>query len=277
MNFLVAHRKWWLPAVLALAFGAYQAYALAFWVYSLPQDKLLPFSDNFESADLRHWQGLGWQQLCCAHSLTVVADPQAADRHAARFELRRGDAHQRGSARAEVRLPAAEMGATYRYRFRVWLPADWSTDAAAVTLAQWHSVSDKVFFEGGLSPPLRLAALGDQWVVENIWDRAWVSKWLGQKTEHPEGARRLWSGPLERGRWVAWEFVVRWSWQGDGVVEVLKDGQPLVHASGPNTYRDLVGPYMKVGIYIPLWAIDGEPVTIKQRVAYFDEIGFERR
>ena len=269
--------KWWLRGVAALALAVHLVYSLSYWAYSRPRDDLLPFADNFESADLRHWQGLGWQQLCCAHSMAVVRDPGGASGHAARFELRRGDPLVRGSARAEVRLPAAELGATYRYAFAIWLPPDWQADAAPAMLVQWHSVADKLLLEAGVSPPLRVAAVGEQWIVDNIWDSARVSHWPGQRDEHPDGARLLWSGPLERGRWVRWEFVVRWSWQGDGLVEIIKDGVPLVRASGPNTYRDLIGPYMKAGLYVPRWADASEPQRLRQRVAYIDDIVVERR
>lgn len=273
----LAPARWWLGGLVGLALAAHLAYSLVYWVYSRPRDERLPFADGFESADLRQWQGLGWQQLCCGHSMTVVADPGGGSGHAARFELRRGDPQVRGSARAEVRMPAAELGATYRYGFALWVPADWQADAAPAMLVQWHSVADKLLLEAGVSPPLRVAVVGEQWIVDNIWDSRRVSHWPGQREEHPEGARLLWSGPLERGRWVRWQFVVRWSWQGDGLVEVSKDGVLLVRASGPNTYHDLIGPYMKAGLYVPRWADAREPQGVRQRVAYVDDIVVERR
>lgn len=269
--------KWWLPSVAALALAVHVVYSLVYWVYSLPRDGLLPFVDDFESADLRHWQRLGWQQLCCAHSMAVVNEPGGGSGHAARFELRRGDPFVRGSARAEVRMPAATMGGTYRYAFAIWVPTDWQADTAPAMLVQWHSVADKLLLEAGVSPPLRVAVLGERWIVDNIWDSARVSRWPGQREENPEGGRLLWSGPLERGRWVRWEFVVRWSWQDDGWVEIVKDGISLVRAGGPNTYRDLIGPYMKAGVYVPRWADANEPQGPRQRVAYIDDIVVEQR
>lgn len=267
--------RWWLPGLLLLGLAAHLSWGIVYWVYSWPKDSLLPFADDFESGDLRRWQGLGWQQLCCEHSLTVVADPDGEGR-SARFELRRGDPPVRGSARAEVRMPAAQLGGTYRYAFRVWLPPDWEADPAPAMVVQWHSVVDKLLLEAGVSPPLRVVVIGEQWIVDNIWDSARVSRWPGQRDEHPQGARLLWSGPLERGRWVRWEFVVRWSRQGDGLIEVSKDGLPLLRASGPNTYRDLIGPYMKAGLYVPRWADPGASAGPARRIAYIDDIRVER-
>lgn len=268
--------KWSLPVAIVLLIGAYLAWSLAYWVYSRPRDAILPFADDFESADLRHWQRFGWRQLCCQHSMTVVADPQDSQGHAARFELKRGDPHVRGSARSEVRLPAAHLHSTYRYAFSIWLPDEWQADAAPALLVQWHSVTDKLLLEAGISPPLRVSAVGDQWIVENMWDSNWVSRWQGQKDEHVDGYRVLWKGPLERGRWVRWQFLVHWSWQPDGRIEIIKDGLPLMTAHGPNTYRDLIGPYMKAGLYVPRWADPAEPLRLTHRVVLMDNIEFSR-
>lgn len=250
--------------------------SLAFWIYSLPKDELLPFREGFESGDLRQWDRLGWKQLCCDHSLRVVTEPIRSGRHAARFELVRGDPLVRGNQRAEVRLPAATMGREYRYAFSLYLPADWVPDPLPTNLVQWHSVSDKLFLEGGPSMPLRLAVIGDQWIIDNFWDSKWVTK-FAYLPEHPEGNRLVWTGPVDRGRWVDWEFRVRWAWEGDGLVEVRKDGILVAHASGPNTYHDLVAPYMKFGVYVPAWSVEELRSPVRRRVAFFDDVAVDKR
>lgn len=266
----------WALALLGLFVGGYFALGFGFWIYSLPKDDLLPFREGFESGDLRQWDRLGWKQLCCEHSLRVVDAPVRTGRHAARFELIRGDPLMRGNQRAEVRLPAATMGQEYRYAFSVYLPPDWVADPLPTNLVQWHSVSDKLLLEGGPSMPLRLAVIGDRWIIDNFWDSKWVTK-FAYLPEHPEGNRLLWSGALARGRWIDWEFRVRWSWQADGVVEVRKDGVVVANASGPNTYRDLVAPYMKFGIYVPGWTVDEWQSPVRRRVVFFDDVSVEKR
>jgi hypothetical protein len=91
-----------------------------------------------------------------------------------------------------------------------------------------------------------------------------------------DGQRLLWSAPVERGRWVDWEFRVRWSWRSDGLIEVRRDGETIVRATGANTYRDLVAPYMKFGVYLPAWAFDELPSRAKVRSAYFERISVDR-
>ena len=275
-----SRRKFWttrrVAASLAgLALAAYVMLGVGYWIYSLPKDDMLPFGDGFESGDLRQWDRVGWKQLCCEHSMRVASQPVRSGQFAARFELNRGDPLIRGNQRAEVRLPAAAMGQEYRYRFSVFLPADWVTDPLPVNLAQWHSVSDKLLLEGGPSMPLRVAVIGDRWIIDNFWDSKRVTK-FAYLPEHPEGNRLLWSGPVDRGRWVDWEFRVRWAWQGEGRVQVRKDGVVVADASGPNTYRDFVAPYMKFGVYVPAWSHDEFRSPIVQRIAYFDDIGFDK-
>ena len=54
---------------------------------------------------------------------------------------------------------------------------------------------------------------------------------------------------MERGAWTDWVFHVKWSYGPDGVLEVWKNSQKIVTKSGPNTFNDARGPYMKMGIY----------------------------
>ncbi len=266
-----APRRWWLGLAGLLVLG-HLAWGLGYWAYSWPRDHLLPLADDFSSGDLRHWQRLGWQQLCCAHSLRLQTDPLDATTQAARFELRRDDPPVRGSVRAELRWPGTHLQRSYRFRFRLYIPPDWAADRLPVTLVQWHSVSDKLLFEGGPSPPLRLVVIGEEWLIDNLWDPHWVTKWPLQ-VERNVNARLIARGALERGRWLDWEFRVFWSWQDDGRIEVFKDGVALASASGPNTYRDVVAPYMKFGLYVPRWADPQAASAVRQRVAWFGAVG----
>ncbi len=262
-------------ALSGLALLAYVAYAAAFLAYSWPRDDWLPFDDDYRHADLSAWDRLGWRQLCCAHSATIVPDPLVPQRSVVKFELRRGDPLVRGNQRAEVRLPAAAMGDEMRYAVRLFVPADWQPDPLQTNLVQWHSVADKLLLEGGPAQPLRLVVIGNEWFIVNLWDAKRVTKWPFLE-EHRDGERLLWSGPLERGRWVDWEFVVRWAWDGSGRVRIRKDGVLVADAAGPNTYRDFVAPYMKFGLYVPAWSDAQAASPVTRRTVYFSRVQVER-
>lgn len=258
-----------------LLLAAHLGYGTIYWAYSLPSERWLPLDENFESGDLRAWQGLGRRQLCCEHSAQVVSDPIHPDRKVARFELRREDPLVRGNKRAEMRLPAAHMGDELVYGISVYLPPAWRDDPLPVNLFQWHSVPDKLLFEGGPSQPLRLVVIGNQWIIDNLWDAKRVTKFPLLR-ETPQGRRVLWSGPTETGRWVKWEFKVRWAHDTSGLVEIRKDGKLIVSQSGPNTYNDFIAPYFKFGVYVPSWSYDSMTSPVTSRVAYFDNVHVHR-
>lgn len=262
--------------VLVAAVLTHLLYGAGFWLYSLPSDDVLPFADDFEQGDLRRWDRLGRKQLCCAHSMQVVVDPANPAGHSVRAELRRNDPLMRGSRRAEMRLPSVHAGVEYRYAVSVFLPLDWASDPLPVNLVQWHSVSDKILLEGSPTMPLRLVVVDNRWVVDNNYDSKWVTKWPLQP-EVFDGGRLLHESPLDRGRWVNWEFRVRWDWRSKGGAQVFKDGRLVGQAEGPMGYRDLVAPYMKFGVYVPAWADPAQASALDRRVAYFDNIVFEKR
>ena len=69
----------------------------------------------------------------------------------------------------------------------------------------------------------------------------------------------IWWGFLELGKWVDWEFRVRWSHGPDGQLDIWKDGEHIVVRTGPNTYNDFFAPFFKFGIYIPEWSASPLP------------------
>ena len=75
---------------------------------------------------------------------------------------------------------------------------------------------------------------------------------------------------LTPGTWTEWTFHVRWSPDDDGFLKVWKDGEPLVDIAGPVGHRDLIGPYMKAGVYVPGWKDIGREENVQTRALYFD-------
>ena len=67
-------------------------------------------------------------------------------------------------------------------------------------------------------------------------------------------------------------FHVKWSHKSDGLLEVWKDGKLVVRKTGPNTYNDKRGPFLKMGIYKPQWKSKPELSKVTKRVIYFDEV-----
>jgi hypothetical protein len=255
----------------ALLVVLHVTYGLAHRLYNASSPGDLTFDSDFESGDLSLWREKGMLQLCCEDSLTIVKTPVRSGRYAARFTLRRSDPIVKGSKRAELRTKAGLMGVDYWYAFSIFLPQGWTGDNVPVTLAQWHNVPDVWLGEASAPPPLRLLVEDGQWMVANIWDSKRVGRTLFTALS-PDGQALERIGPLDTGRWVDWVFHVRWSYRGDGLVQVWKGGKSVVHRIGPNAYNDALAPYLKVGIYVPRWTAEAPLTTTESHTIYFDEI-----
>lgn len=211
-----------------------------------------PVASNFASdVDWRSaWDRVGAAELCCAHS--AVVDAIQGD-EALRFTVNLADDSVKGRKRAELRLPAAVMGATVEYQVDVLIENDWVSDGIPVTVLQWHGVPDIWFGEHGRPPPLRVLLLEDEWWIPVQWDGNRVSDLPLVSDAALRGSELLWRGPLAKGERVRWRFEVKWSPDADGMVRVWKDGELIIERDGANCYRDVLAPYFKYGLYAPTW------------------------
>lgn len=257
--------------MLVLVALAHVSYGLAHRLYNSASAGDHSFTSDFESGTFDVWTQRGAIQTCCDHSLQIVEQPTRAGRGAARFELRRSDPDVKGSKRAEIRMKAGAMGSEYWHAFSVYLPSDWEPDQVPTTLAQWHGVPDVWLAEAGRSPPLRLAALEGEWLLVNVWDskRVTAMRFVGGEAD---GWTSSSLGELGTGRWTDWVFHIRWSAAEDGLLEVWKNGELAFERAGPNAYNDALGPYLKLGLYVPEWGLAQTRSTVRRRIAYFDAV-----
>lgn len=223
------------------------------------------FIGNFEKGDFSGWK----EELCCKHSAQIVNSPTRAGKHAVKFTLKKGDPEVARKPRAELRKGTVPANSERWYGFSNYLPKDWVNDPSYEITAQFPSKPDSSL-EDGRSPALTLAVYEDKWRVSNRWDPKQITK---NRNPRPEGGSKGWSlGEIEKGKWTDWVFHVKWSSQSDGLLEVWKDGKLVVRKTGPNTYNDKRGPYLKLGIYKPQWEDKPELSRATKRVIYFDEV-----
>jgi hypothetical protein len=208
-------------------------------------------------------------QTCCDYSTAVVGGVRGAHGLARRFEVRSTDEMVRGSFRSELRLRPNYLHHDFWYQSRIFVPADWTQSAVPVVAMQWHNTRDFFLGEVGNIPPLALTIVQDEWRVVKAWDTRWISPETGKRVE---GHRLVAEAPLESGKWSEWTFHVRWSPANDGFLKVWKDGRLLVDQPGPIGHRDLIGPYLKAGVYIPGWKDKGLETSVTSRQLYFDLI-----
>jgi hypothetical protein len=230
-----------------------------------------PFVSGFESGNLADWDGMGATQRCCPHSINVVGDPVRHGKYAVAMKITPIDKSVRGSKRSEIRLKGAEFGTEYWYSFSVYLSKDWMVGGHETILAQWHGVRDMILGEIPREPPLRLSIVRNKIRIETYWDHSLVSRSYIDKTPVMYG-KVLWTGPVEIGQWTDWIFRVHWSYRDDGIVQVWRNNEKVVDYNGPNAFNDFVGPYLKLGVYVPLWGRRDIVPTTSSRLAFFDSI-----
>lgn len=137
------------------------------------------------------------------------------------------------------------------YRFSVFVadPGDQEpTDDLGenTIIAQWHSSPDSLpRKESGRGPPLALRIHSGRWGITYGADPRFrsVSQFIANNWH--------WLGPVETGRWIDWTFRVVWSYGEDGITDVWQDSELVMRRKGPNTFNDLRGVYLKLGLYHP--------------------------
>jgi Polysaccharide lyase len=222
------------------------------------------FFDDFESKTLKKWN-FKWLKL--KSSAKIVNSPVRFGKFALEVSLRRDDPMFSKGKRSELAIPGYfHMGKEYWYGLSVYIPVAWKEDFKSEVLTQWFATRDKHLGEKPRSPSLALRIKKDYWIITNRYD----PKPLSIKNSAPK--RKLWKGKFKRGIYTDWVFHVKWSFKDDGFINIYKNRVLIRSFKGPNTYNDIVGPIMKIGIYKAPWNNPEAPSNVSKRLIYFDEI-----
>lgn len=235
-----------------------------------PKQGPLIFVYDFESGTLEGWD-LSWLHL--KSSARVVSRPARSGRRALEITLRRTDPMRSKGKRSELAVPYIfQIGKSYWYGFSVFLPGDWKEDFEPEVVVQWFATRDRHLGERPRSPSLALRVKKADWIITNRWDPSPLT--VGNTAPK----EKLYKGPYRKGVWTDWVFHVRWSFKPDGLVQVYRNGTKVVEKRGPNTYNDVKGPIMKIGVYKSPWNDPKAPSAVSSRLLFFDEIriGTER-
>jgi len=85
-------------------------------------------------------------------------------------------------------------------------------------------------------------------------------------------------GSIQKGRWTDWTIRIIPSYKSNGILEVWRGNTRVYSRKGPNTYNDAKGPFMKMGLYEPVWRKNypwKKAVTAskpKEHTLYFDAV-----
>jgi hypothetical protein len=173
--------------------------------------------------------------------------------------------------RAEIaHTHKATMGDQYFYRFSMYLPTvgfpQNNNDGTTFTIiTQWHGSPD--------------FGLGETWRVPNLALRIHEDGKLGAMlcvnaaqvndnttstkiNFHDENGNNF---DIPKGQWVTFEVSVKWTHTAAGYLDIWMDGNHIIQYTGPTSYNDAQGPYLKMGIYRTPWITETETI-------YFDNL-----
>jgi uncharacterized membrane protein YgcG len=126
----------------------------------------------------------------------------------------------------------------YWIGFSVLLPRGWTHSGDGELLAQIHGSPNNG--KGTSDVPFEIRAGRGDW---QVWTRGSGGKLYTLNSAYEDV-----------GRWVDWVIHYRPSYNGNGVIQVWKDGALVINEGRrSNTRQSNIGPYWKMGVYAGLW------------------------
>jgi hypothetical protein len=165
-----------------------------------------------------------------------------------RFEVQAGDKGREGDAtqeRAEISSKEKldfDQTYTMTYDFMVE-PGQKNT--VGVNVGQFHGTPDANDY-GSLGPVFAIRLVGERMRIvtrtdsDRITDARPADNFIYSDTTD-----------IQRGHWYQMKVEIRFDPDGQGVINVWRDGEQLAHYKGGVGYNDALGPYWKMGIYRP--------------------------
>jgi hypothetical protein len=163
------------------------------------------------------------------------------------------------------------IGQEYWYGFSIFLPKDFAPSQIWEILVQWH-VDPDAPEERARNPPMTITTTGGKWGFRSSWDANAITQKDADGKWIYGGHNRYDLGAYETGVWTDWVVRVKWSYETDGTLEVWKNGVKVIsQLNKPNCYNDVLGPYIKFGVYKG-WTSTASPEPgITKRIVFHDE------
>jgi hypothetical protein len=215
------------------------------------------FTDNFDSLSLAGFRVIG------NNNAQLVNAPIRAGSYSAQLSLSRATDSASGRTELLVQDPMFDIGGEYWIGFSNFFPSTTQFDDSVDIVFNLHARPDAG--EDPEGAPVSLRVQSGEWRLVSRSDPAAIS------TPGSNLSRGFTFGAVETNRWNDWVFHIKLSPGADGLLEVWKDGIQVVNFQGPTTYNDQRGPFMKMGIYKPLWRNGGASAS-SQRTINIDEV-----
>lgn len=193
-------------------------------------------------------------------SITRSTSPVKNGSYAAKFVLNKTDPSIWDSKRAEVTYNAEKNGPCKSerwYGLSFFLPTSYIADPCSEILFQWKGVSKTSLDGYSMSnPPISFLTSNGRFKLNIKYAATMNSVDLG---------------PYSTNAWTDLVMHIKFSYEDDGLIQIWKNGTLILDRKGPNTFKDVVGNFFKMGIYKFGWA-EGYVSNTTQRTVYFDEV-----
>jgi hypothetical protein len=224
------------------------------------------FVENFESGVMDFEKTF----IQSGNAPTITQERVRAGKYAMKSYLNRETSEVNFRTEVVPRMTEPAFGRDTWYGFSIFLPESYEISQTWEVLAQWHDTPNDWDTLHRQNPPMQLGIQRDTgiWRLTMLWDKDPVQP---GNIFQIDGVKTWDFASYERNKWTDWVFQIRWSYNGDGLLRVWKDGKLVVDHQGPNTYNDNVGPYFKMGMYKG-WRDSQAVDSVKDRSVYHDEL-----
>jgi hypothetical protein len=198
-----------------------------------------------------------WPEKTIFNDCSAVITPNGRKGSAVRLMLVKGEGN-----RAELGTSPNDAPKEGWYGFSLLVPQSYEDDVLPESVVQWQSFPDKG--ENWRSAPLFIGIMNGSFILEQRTDSVEIS--TGSTFQH----KRDHLGAVNKGKWTDFVVHARWSYKGDGFLEVWKDDSLVFTKKGPTAYNDKLYPYFKAGPY--KWDFTESKIAADVRVLYVDEV-----
>lgn len=210
------------------------------------------FEDDFQSGKFDRWNISENDHYdldtAAPERISIVPAPGLdATKKSVKFVVERAP----NSFRSEISLPH-EKGFNERwYAERIFIPEEWVLDPSKANdiVMQWHAIPGNW---RATYPNLAISVGNDHWFIRQSF---------GSPQTKPTRTSVKLDEPMKRGVWTTWVIHAKWSPNEDGLLQIWRDGKPVLERKGANVYGTIgldYTPYLKTGIYHPEWHLDDD-------------------
>lgn len=161
-----------------------------------------------------------------------------------------------------------EIGKEHWFAFAIYLPTEFEPDSVAADLIwELHGRKDGNLGEEARNAPLSIRIQDTRWKITYKKD----SRVVNDKNYEEEGNKFV--GNYNTGKWTTFVINTLWDYNPRGYAKIWKDGELVFTKTNGVGFNDVIGPYIKIGLYKSKWgnASWSGPTDVSSRLLYIDD------